>query len=605
MSFELQPSRRASLVVALVCMVLVYKALGFVGFYPKLRVELRAAVTSEAKQEFVRLYLDRRNLKLPTEPTAEVSIQSGSEQRILIELPGGGNYASILLEIGSPESALKISGLSLSSFGDAVSYGPGEIAGMMNRPAALEEGVAVVHGGAAAQSHLMWLSIDKFYSKAQRRWSKACRVLWALLLGVMAYFAFRQAEFVLSMVRGHRAYDVALALTFVVLISLPAINAYFPMDKRFKSTEKRALAPRPEFRFDRIVEFPKAYDSYYSDNFGFRNLLVNWNNDLHARHLGVAAVEGKVVMGRDGWLYLEGLPIEDYKCTIPFTDEELHKIASSLLQRRDYFKARGIPFYFLVAPNKSTIYPEFLPDSVRKTGDTCRFDQIIKYLTEYTDLKVIDVRKDLADAKQLERDYHKTDTHWNDYGAFIAYTRLMQEISKDVSGVNALKLDDMEFSSSVGPGGDLAGMLGLLEGMSEQRILLRPKAGFKAVEFKDVAYKNPSALPSTPIRLFENRSLNKRPRLLVLRDSFSDYLIPYLGESFGRSLYLWVYHLTPEIIEQEKPDVAVMEMVERHLFILGYDAYDGSYFKDPNADTLAGGGAGTEAGNQAAAGEGK
>lgn len=419
--------------------------------------------------------------------------------------------------------------------------------------------------------------------------SLAGRMSWALLIGIMVYFAFREADLIISLVRGQKVHDVALLLAFISTISLPIINSYFPMDTGFKSTEKRALAVRPEFRFSELVEFPKAFDSYYGDNFGFRNLLVNWNNVLHAKHLGVAAVQGKVVMGKEGWMYLAGLQIDDYKCIIPFSEDELQKSASSLIQRRDYFRAMGVPFYFIVIPNKATIYPEYLPDSVKRSGDGCRFDQLIGYMSEHTDLNIIDVRKALIEAKRSERAYHKTDTHWNEHGAFLAYVRLIDEMADDAAGLSRPSMDEMEVLVEEGPGGDLAHMLGLGDRMREQRINVRPKSESRAVEIKDIGYMNPNPVDMFSMRLFEVPD-KRLPRLLMLRDSFADYLIPYLKEDFSRSLYLWVYHLTPEIIEKEKPDVVVMEMVERHLGFLTYDAYDGSYFGAPDAEGLAGAG---------------
>ncbi len=53
----------------------------------------------------------------------------------------------------------------------------------------------------------------------------------------------------------------------------------------------------------------------------------------------------------------------------------------------------------------------------------------------------------------------------------------------------------------------------------------------------------------------------------MFQDSFGDLLLPYLSESFSDSLYVWY---TPSdvnlsIIEKERPQVVILELVERHL----------------------------------------
>ena len=57
------------------------------------------------------------------------------------------------------------------------------------------------------------------------------------------------------------------------------------------------------------------------------------------------------------------------------------------------------------------------------------------------------------------------------------------------------------------------------------------------------------------------------PRAVMFRDSFAECMIPFLSEHFRRILYI---HLEPEefhydLVEREKPDMVIQEMVERKL----------------------------------------
>lgn len=51
----------------------------------------------------------------------------------------------------------------------------------------------------------------------------------------------------------------------------------------------------------------------------------------------------------------------------------------------------------------------------------------------------------------------------------------------------------------------------------------------------------------------------------MFRDSFADLLIPLLSEHFQRIVFSWQYTFDRDIVEREKPDVVIQEMVEREL----------------------------------------
>ena len=55
-------------------------------------------------------------------------------------------------------------------------------------------------------------------------------------------------------------------------------------------------------------------------------------------------------------------------------------------------------------------------------------------MKERSSVLILDVRDDLRRAKHVERVYDLTDSHWNPRGAFFAYERIMQAISRWVSG---------------------------------------------------------------------------------------------------------------------------------------------------------------------------
>ena len=97
---------------------------------------------------------------------------------------------------------------------------------------------------------------------------------------------------------------------------------------------------------------------------------VHLNNLLTYKIFHTSA-SAKVVIGKEGWLFLGNInqyfdEIDYYRNLKPFTIRELRSWQILLEQRRNWLRRRGIRYLFAVAPNKSTIYPEFMPDAVKK-----------------------------------------------------------------------------------------------------------------------------------------------------------------------------------------------------------------------------------------------
>ncbi|MEG1744042.1 MAG: hypothetical protein RR215_00515, partial [Ruthenibacterium sp.] len=60
-------------------------------------------------------------------------------------------------------------------------------------------------------------------------------------------------------------------------------------------------------------------------------------------------------------------------------------------------------------------------------------------------------------------------------------------------------------------------------------------------------------------------------KLLMVRDSFAKMLIPYLAQDFEESVFyrtLDMDALTGEMLDEEKPDVVIFELVERNFHLL-------------------------------------
>src|SRR5262249_13613013 len=138
----------------------------------------------------------------------------------------------------------------------------------------------------------------------------------------------------------------------------------------------------------------------------------------------------------------------------------------------------GIAYVFIIPPNKDTIYPEFVPRSYNRVTRTSRLDQLVEFMKSRSTVTVLDVRDELWQAKQVERVYDVTDSHWNLLGGYVAYAKIMQALG--ASHPHAQEIPRSEFLdlAEPGAGGDLAKMLGIAEELPELRLTLVPRGGW-------------------------------------------------------------------------------------------------------------------------------
>jgi hypothetical protein len=180
-------------------------------------------------------------------------------------------------------------------------------------------------------------------------------------------------------------------------------------------------------------------------------------------------------------------------------------------------------------------------------------------MTAHSNVEVLDLRTPLRDARSLGRLYHRTDTHWNDLGAWVGYQQILNALN--VKGVRPLPRTAFDERDVVTAGMDLAGMIGLKDVLTEDDLRLVPRQPRAA---RVIEPKNAEAnlMYDRVVTEQPNRSL---PRAVIFRDSFMSAMIPFLSEHFSRAVYLWQNNFDPMTIEQEKPDVVIQEWVGRHL----------------------------------------
>ncbi len=349
---------------------------------------------------------------------------------------------------------------------------------------------------------------------------------------------------------------------FLGVISLPLVGKLLPSEGSFALTENRRPAPLPTIKVSgpgwgySIVSFPRRFERYWNDSFAFRWYLIRAHS-LAMLALGMSP-SPKALVGQDGYLFYAAEQSVDYfRGVKPFDAAGVARWREDLENRRRWLAERGIRYLVVVAPDKETIYPEFMPPALRPVRAESRLDQLLTDLRLHSKVEVVDLRSALLRAKADERVYHKTDTHWNDAGALVASREILNWLRRWFPEIGT-EPPPGSLQTRMAAGGDLARMLALEDRLPEMRIEWVPSSPKRAHVIADDPVDSPDI---TVMGCTDCRG----PRVVMNQDSFNTNLAPFLADHFSRLVRVDGSRLNHALIEREKPALVIQEFVERAL----------------------------------------
>lgn len=274
------------------------------------------------------------------------------------------------------------------------------------------------------------------------------------------------------------------------------------------------------------------------------------------------ARDGKVLTGKEGWLFLDNDRnefLKQYAGELKPSPELLEVWRQILETRRARIEELGARYYFLVAPEGHTVYPEYLPDEVVAADDRTVF-QLMRHLSaSKSPMKLIYPLEDLIAEKSRWQVHRPRDSHWSDQGAYVAYRRLIREIAKEVP-VHEVTEEELEFFEA--------------EVASDLAFKLDADPG--TMQCARYVYSRARLLSDNQIALLGAKVVTECPqapptKCIVFGDSAMYGLMTFLAQSFGRLVLALTSAVDYDLIRQERPDVVVTQMVERYLIEVSDD----------------------------------
>jgi alginate O-acetyltransferase complex protein AlgJ len=349
------------------------------------------------------------------------------------------------------------------------------------------------------------------------------------------------------MPRTRRRADRGLTALFLLLLAAP-----LPLGLALRAGASRSAS-----------DSPSGAEAWLTDRLAGRDALVRGAARIKLHGLGVSTTP-RVTLGTDGWLFLRPEAEPNYlRPDDPALDARLRRWRSALLARRDWLAARGIRYVVVVAPEKSSVYPECLPAADRRPAPT-PLDRLLASLSDDATGWVLDLREPLLRAKAGGGVYYRTDTHWNDRGGRAAAAAVLTALADWFPELTPAGDDLPPAGTEDFNHGDLARLLGLDGELHEDvpRFRESPRRARRS------AIDGPSGSRLDHLRAAAwMGGSGEVPGLVLFHDSFGTAggFAEELAERCGRLTAIPTYGFERDWVGRERPAVVVQQFAERVL----------------------------------------
>lgn len=322
--------------------------------------------------------------------------------------------------------------------------------------------------------------------------------------------------------------DRLTVFLFAGFLALFSLGTLLAPKQALSQMENRVLASPPALSLSSLAsgDFAGGAERYLSDHLVFKDALVTLKNDAAyaagQRQLGEVYIDGN---GRYLARYREDRP------QLTRNLQQINRFASQLPEE--------IPLSFLLVPNAVGIYPERMPPG----ADSQSQAETLGWVAAQVDSRVDFVSPySMLAAHKNEPLYYNTDHHWTMRGAYYGYRALMRSQGRTPLPLAAFAghtLSSSFYGSlfSKAPVSFAATDEIVFYQTPGQSVQLSYEDGRTADTFlqKDALLQKDQYAVFTGGNSARLRAVSNAPgrdRVLVLKDSYANCLLPYLSVQY-------------------------------------------------------------------------
>ena len=349
-------------------------------------------------------------------------------------------------------------------------------------------------------------------------------------------------------------------IIFLMIIFLIPIASVITPDKTFSDYENRELQTFPKFSLKAVfdAEFQSDFESYMNDQIVLRNNMVSMKNYLEAVQMKLA-ING-VYKAEDGF-YIERHPDTEY---------DLDKVNKNVAALNKFVEAYGAEVYLV--PNANVI----LKDKVIFTNDA-DIDSLLSGVANHTfvDDVLMNYEGDNSDL------YYKTDHHWTTIAAYELYRNIVDNpVEKMLIPVSTEFLRTIHNKLNISMSPDTIYRQDSDTSFEAYYDLGSQNLGLYFDDYLAKKDKYAYFLDANHgLIQIKNNDIQSNERLLIIKDSYANCLIPFLAESYKEVdvIDLRFFNLPlSAYLKNEKYD-RIIVLYNKNGFATNDDAYKLSY----------------------------
>lgn len=278
-------------------------------------------------------------------------------------------------------------------------------------------------------------------------------------------------------------------------------------------------------------------------------------------------MDGKVVRGREGWLFLDSDSnevVKQHSGELLLSLDDLRRWQSLLESRIERLADSGAEYLFAVAPDPHAVYPEMLPEGV-EVAQTRPVLQLVEHLErEGSPARIMYPLEQLMAEKRANPVFPKTGTHWNGLGSFLAYDALASELER-IGPLRRLTRDQVLIERTV-----MLNDLGqkVSPKQTSEALWARPRSVPQARLVSDNCVVNMGALITLICKAAPEGCC------VMFGDSSSYGILQFLAEGFRRFVFAHTPAVDFDLVRREQPHVVISLMTERFLITVPTDSKD-------------------------------
>jgi hypothetical protein len=292
------------------------------------------------------------------------------------------------------------------------------------------------------------------------------------------------------------------SILFVCILLLPTVVWLIQPDFGIEVDRIGLKPPRLDGRALLNSTYYRSFDQYFNDSFSLRSLLIFAKRWLDYRFFHMTDADG-VHVGTDEWLYSRQ-SIDDYRKEACSEKQDIEQLVLALHATERLVAATGRRFFFIVAPNKSSIYPEFVgPLPKSPSCNYNKYDLLLDAIESNPLKNFVRLDQLLKNSKNSGvLLYDPTSRFWNAQGAIISAGAIQRHIVE-----NQLKKPALDYT---------------------------PAGHVHSGDLKSQLMGFPAAPEDESVQHFKGSGQHGLPNAIIYGDDFIQNQLVYIEQMFSR-----------------------------------------------------------------------